>query len=275
MSASDSNHRFRCLPGTTLGAAFVLFTCAPVAGAVTPAEQAELDAAAAPQSSSRAAPTFSPREVICPVGVVPTTLYFSDFEADDGGWSGGGDAPWEHGAPVTGVLDDCDNVDEDEPAGAFSGSNVWATNLDGCYANSGTESLLSRTFDFSAISGPIAMTWWNWYEVFVPFDMAEMRANGDILFEVTTTTPTVDYVQETVDLSAYAGSSGVTLDFRLFATTVVNRAGWYIDDVKITYCDTSQAPEIPTLGHWSLAGLLLLMLATGGFMLRRARGGQS
>jgi hypothetical protein len=45
-------------------------------------------------------------------------------------------------------------------------------------------------------------------------------------------------VQEAVDLSAFAGDPSVTIDFRLFATTVVNRTGWYIDDVQIQYCST-------------------------------------
>ena len=48
-------------------------------------------------------------------------------------------------------------------------------------------------------------------------------------------------MQESVDLSAFAGNASVAIDFRLFATTVVNRAGWYIDDVAIQFCGGGDA----------------------------------
>lgn len=220
-------------------AAVLLIATAPVY-AQTASEQAELDADAAGQQGP--APVGTGGGIMCPVGTVPVTFYFSDFEADDGGWTGTGSAPWEWGQVVTGVLENCDNNPEDEPAGAFSGVNAWATNLNGCYTNSGSESLMSQTFDFSSLPAPIQLSWWNWYEIFVPFDMAELIVNGGApLFEVSTTTPTGTYVQESADLSAFAGNAAVTIDFRLFATTVVNRAGWYVEDVLIEYCGAADA----------------------------------
>ena len=223
-----------------LVATVVLSALAPAVHAQTPAEQAELDADAAGVAGPAPQGTFG--GIVCPAGSVPTTFYFSDFEADDGGWTGTGLAPWEHGAVVTGVFENCDTVPEDEPAGAFSGVNAWATNLNGCHANSGSESLLSQTFDFSGLAAPIQLSWWNWYEIFVSFDMAELIVNGGApLFEVTTTAPTGVYVQESVDLSAFAGNPSVTIDFRLFATTVVNRSGWYVEDVLIEFCGVDEA----------------------------------
>lgn len=220
-------------------AALSLLLAAPVVYAQTASEQAELDADADAQPGPP--PVATGVGIVCPGGTVPTTFYFSDFEADDGGWTGTGLAPWEHGPVVTGVLENCDTVGEDEPAGAASGVNAWATNLNGCYTNSGSESLMSQTFDFSALSAPIQLTWQNWYEIFVPFDMAELLVNGSLLFEVTTTTPTGVYVEESVDLSSFAGNPSVTIDYRLFATTVVNRAGWYVDDVLIETCGAADA----------------------------------
>jgi uncharacterized repeat protein (TIGR01451 family) len=43
-----------------------------------------------------------------------------------------------------------------------------------------------------------------------------------------------------VDISSYAGSS-ITVEFLLHSTTVVNRPGWYVDDVALTYCGTAEA----------------------------------
>lgn len=223
-----------------LAVLLLLVLAAPMAFAQTAAEQAELDADADAQPGPP--PVSNGGGIVCPQGTAPIDFYFSDLEADDGGWTGGGAAPWEWGAVVTGVFENCDNVPEDEPAGAFSGVNVWATNLNGCHANSGSASLLSQTFDFSALAAPIQLSWWNWFEIFVPFDMAELIVNGGApLFEVSTTAPTGVYIQESVDLSAFAGNPSVTIDFRLFATTVVNRAGWYVDDVLIEYCGVDEA----------------------------------
>ncbi|MDX9953682.1 MAG: S8 family serine peptidase [Anaerolineae bacterium] len=172
-------------------------------------------------------------------------LYFSDFETDDGGWTSSGFGEWEWGTPVTGVYALCDTTPRPEPAGAFSGSNTWATNLDGCYANSGEQSLLvSQTFDFSSVQAPIELNWQNWYEIFTTFDMGEVYVNGTLLWNVVSSTATLDWQPESVDLSAYAGQANVEVTFRLFATTVVNRMGWYVDDVEITGCIPTGDPNI-------------------------------
>ena len=244
-----------------------LLALGPAVHAQTAAEQAELAAAAAPPLPGMLAPADH-GTLTCSVGQVPTSFYLSDFEADDGGWTGSGAAPWEWGAPVLGVHAGCDTTPEDEPAGAASGTNVGATNLDGCYANSDSESLLSQTFDFSSLPAPIQLAWTNWYEVFVAFDMGEVRVNGGApLFEITTTAPT-GYVHQSVDLSAFAGNPAVTIDFRLFATSVVNRSGWYLDDVAIEYC----AAPVPALGSGAMAPLLLmLLLVVAAVVLMRQR----
>jgi uncharacterized repeat protein (TIGR01451 family) len=220
-------------------AALLLVLAAPAVLAQTAAEQAELDADANAQPGPP--PVGNIGGIVCPLGTVPIDFYSSDFEADDGGWTGGGAAPWEWGAPVLGVFEGCDTVPEDEPPGANSGVNVWGTNLNGCYPNSGSESLLSQTFDFSGLAAPIELSWFNWFEIFTPFDMGEVLANGAPVFTVVPSTPTVGYIQQTADLSAFAGNAAVTLDFRLFATTVVNREGWYVDDLVIQFCGVDEA----------------------------------
>jgi hypothetical protein len=132
----------------------------------------------------------------------------------------------------------------------------------------GAESLLSQTFDFSDRKAPIHLAWENWYEIFVSFDIAEVRVNGDLVFEVATTAATPDYIQEHVDLSAYAGNPSVTITFRLFATTVVNRSGWYVDDIAIQDCAaSSNAPALNNLG----LGVLAICLAAVGVLLLRRR----
>ena len=160
--------------------------------------------------------------------------YSSDFETDDGGWTESGFGDWERGTIVTGVYQGCDTSPRPEPTGAHSGVNVWATNLDGCYTNSNSDNILSQTFDFSAYSAPIELSWWHWYEVFETFDYAIVQVNGTQVWRTPNSTASPDWIHQTVDLSAYAGNPSVTITFLLHATTVVNRSGWYLDDISIS-----------------------------------------
>lgn len=217
----------------------VALTCALPVLAVTPKEQAELDAATRNEPGAPATPTGV--GIVCPPGTTEQTFYFEDFEAGEGGWTESGFGEWERGAPVTGVFEGCDASPRPEPSGAPSGTNVFGTNLNGCYQNSGQESVLSRAFDFSGLAAPIQLNWTHWYEIFTPFDTGDVRANTTSVFSVVPSTATANYQSESVDLSAYAGNAAVTLDFRLFATTVVNRMGWYVDDIEILYCGAGEA----------------------------------
>lgn len=171
----------------------------------------------------------------CDTGFEPMEIYFSDFEANDGGWAGAGVPDWEWGAPVLGVFELCDSP-EPEPTGPFSGANVWATNLNGCYTNSGSTATLTQTFDLTGVEAPIELSLWHWLHVFGSFDTADLTVNGDLLFEETSSNPTADWTFLAVPLDAYAGMASVTVEFNVNATTVVNRSGWYLDDVRIEGC---------------------------------------
>jgi hypothetical protein len=218
--------------------------------AFTVDEDAELEAAVQAQPNPLTASNPFPRAGLSGLPALNSSIsctpdqviYFSDLEANNGGWEVGGYGDWEWGTPTPEVYEGCDESPRPEPSGAFSGDNVWANNLDGCHDNSGEESTLSRTFDFTEVEAPIELSWQNWYEIFYSFDLAELYVNGDKLWEVTTSVPTPDWQQETIDLSAYAGQADVTVTFRLFATTVVNRMGWYVDDIAIAGC--INVPEI-------------------------------
>ena len=163
-------------------------------------------------------------------------FYFSDLEADDGGWTADATGFWEHGTFVPGVYQGCDTTPATEPTAAYSGSNVWATNLDGCYPNSGSTMTISQTFDFSLLLAPIELNWYDWTHVFGSFDYNTVYVNGTTVYSNTTST-VFDWQQRVVDLSAWAGNPSVEIVFEVYATTVVNRAGWYLDDITIEYCE--------------------------------------
>jgi subtilisin family serine protease len=151
---------------------------------------------------------------------------FYDFEADDGGFVGTND--WEWG--TYSWAGTCGTAYP--PPGAYSGTNMWGTVLNDCYNNLGDFSILSFTADLTGQSSAI-LQWWDWYDVFETFDYGEVYANNVLVYDRATgyVIPT-EWEQHQVDLTPFAGGM-VDIEFRMFATTVVERAGWWIDDVLV------------------------------------------
>jgi len=163
----------------------------------------------------------------------------ADFEGDDGGFVGSLD--WEWGT-YNWVGGACDG-DAYPPPAAHSGTDMWGAVLNDCYNNLGATSILSFEVNLSdALTA--TLSWWDWYDVFETFDYGEVYVNGIEVYDRAT-----DYViptaweQHQVDLTPYVGDIA-TIEFRMYATTVVNRAGWYIDDVRID-TDASEMTERP------------------------------
>lgn len=180
--------------------------------------------------------SFSTLRAQCP-GSFAVTLYSTDFEQNDGGFveSGGGD--WEYGLiPVVLTGLNC-GTSFTSPGGAHSGTKGWGTILDDCYNNlgafSGTGISLNLS-DPSLLSAKLNFA--QWFGVFVNFDYLRITANGTEIYRNDTTQNSGGWLERTVDLTPYIGQSSVNIVFDLWASTVVNRPGWYIDDVSITAC---------------------------------------
>ncbi len=190
-----------------------------------------------------------------PAAANADVIYSSDFEADDGGWTADATwdtvGDWEWGEYDFGLYTGGYNP----PPAAYSGTHLWGTVLHGDYTNSGGESFLRQTFDFSGYLD-VEMKFANWAEVFYSFDTAILYANGAVVYERTVSDPPAAWEIISLDLSAYDGMSSVEFVFELHASTVVERAGWYIDDLTIT--------GIPAPGTAVLLGL-------AGLALRRRR----
>ncbi len=174
------------------------------------------------------------------------TVFFSNFDSDNGGLTGSRD--WAWGTAYAWSAVSCDSTPA-PPAGPYSGAGMWATVLNTCYSNlgnnqgsgSGTcsntnttdDSILSLTVDLSAYTAA-TLTWYEWLDVFSYFDWTEVRVNNT---SVSTFCPSsyaapTAWVQQAVDLTPFAGGS-VTVEWHFMASTVINRAGWYIDDVLV------------------------------------------
>lgn len=165
-------------------------------------------------------------------------LVDADFELNDGGLIPDNAGDWEWGVIAT-ALDEIICTDtHTPPPGASSGLWGWATNVNDCYLNSGTESTLVLNIDLSnANYHNTELRFMQWHDVFVNFDFMEVRVNGNVEFFNDTLRVSPDWYLTTIDLSQYQGGM-VVIEFAMFATTVVNRSGWYLDDIAVTTCYT-------------------------------------
>lgn len=133
------------------------------------------------------------------------------------------------------------------PQDAFSGDYAFWSNTD-----DESDTTLTRGFDFSAVSGPLTLSYWTWYDIEEDWDYVylEVSTNGGVDWDIlqtpssTSTDPngnnygsgytgsSGDWIQERVDLSAYAGQD-VLLRFEYVTDANVHGDGLLLDDVSI------------------------------------------
>ncbi len=188
----------------------------------------------------------------CPAGSSLTTLYSSDFEADNGGFTHSGTLDeWEWGAPTHSVI-----------PSAYSGSSAWATDLDNTYESSSNQELLSPAIDLSGVSGPIYASWAQKYQIeSASFDHATVdvqSAGGGNLTNlwtwygqtmndssvgsgVGTIQQSAGWGLHSADISSYAGQS-IQLRFHLDSDSSINLSGLAIDDVAVQACTVDPTP---------------------------------
>ncbi|CAG0936462.1 tRNA(Glu)-specific nuclease WapA [Thermoflexales bacterium] len=161
-------------------------------------------------------------------------VYAESFEGDPGGYSISltGHTSWEPGEPTSG------------PGYAYSGSNVWATNLYGDYFENEDGYVVSPLIDLSSYSGerPV-LRWQQWLETEAGLDLASLEvSNNDgqgwarVYGGVSGNVDTDDWRERQVVLNTWDATSDFRLRFRLSSDAVTQYAGWYLDDVMVSVC---------------------------------------
>lgn len=206
----------------------------------------------------------APPPPTCPGGTVPTVIYSTDFEANDGGFTHSGTQDeWERGLPAT-IATSTTN-----PVAGFntcnSGTNCWKTDLDNTYNASSSQDLKSPSIALNGagVVGPITLSWAQRYQIETTnFDHSyvdvQLAGGGSArrLWEWQDASMVDAPGNPTVNIGASAGwgvyskdiSSylGQNIEFlaHLDSDSSVNFAGLAIDDVSVTACAPPPAISI-------------------------------
>lgn len=196
----------------------------------------------------------------------PGTSRIEDFEIYDGAWGPSsnwsnpeGDWQWTNTYNAANYVAGGNPNNEYPPQMAHSGTGLWGTKLYSPHSNSGGYSYLTKTFYFSGITNP-QLKFWSWNNSNGNFDYGQVTVNGDIVWGPAWDTNPVEWEEIIIDLSAYANQASVVVQFQHYASTAVNYAGWYIDDV---YVGASQTIAIRQQENRTLNGCKVWRLTQG------------
>jgi subtilisin-like proprotein convertase family protein len=194
------------------------------------------------------------------------SIYSSDFETSDGGFTHSGTQDeWARGLPsgASAPITTC-----------HSGTNCWKTDLTGTYNASSNQDLLSPSIDLTSVTGSVSLSWWQKYQMeAASFDSAyvEVRevgnpANARRVWEWkgATMTRSVGSPAVTVqmsagwglmkaDISSFAGKN-VEVRYHLDSDGTGQFSGFAVDDVSVAACPTVQGGGNLIISEFRLRG---------------------
>jgi hypothetical protein len=183
-----------------------------------------------------------------------------DFENDNGDWvptatwDPVGDWEWTNTYDIANWAPTYTGTNVIPPPNCHSGTGMWGTKINTNYNNSGGDNLLTKTFNLAG-TNDAELRFWSWENVFGNFDYCQVMVNGTIAWGPSWQYTNTVWTERVVDLSAYDGQSNVQIQFLMHATTVVNYAGWYIDDVYVGSAQTRAVTSAPSITPKYLTGL--------------------
>jgi hypothetical protein len=174
----------------------------------------------------------------------PAAIFFDDFESGAPGWTVEPAATvtqWELGAPVR-----SEDPPVNAPDAAYSGANVWGTDLNDNYEEAVELILRSPVIDLSGYDNAY-LTFWNYREM-EPFDgdfwdwaaVNLLDESNNLLVELPLLQKagqTAGWEQEFLQLPFEAMGKRIRLEFYFISDSYqpdnIGMAGWYIDDVAV------------------------------------------
>jgi len=161
----------------------------------------------------------------------PTTVFSTDFDTDNGGFTISGTTTWAWGAPTSG------------PGAPYSSPNVWATNLTGNYNNSESGWITSPVIDLSAHAGLApTVSFWHWNDIeSTSFDWGVLEVTKDGGTTWTDVSGKIgdqlSWAPKSYQLDPTYAVSNFQFRFYFRSDSSVAYPGWYIDDVVVTMAE--------------------------------------
>ena len=181
-----------------------------------------------------------------------TVLYASNFDGQsDDGWTHGQIATqddWQRGAPQGNGGD---------PSAAYSGDKVWGNDLgnsgfNGIYQPNVSNWLRSPAIDATGTTS-LSLDFQRWLTVEdATFDQAQVLVNGQVVWENVADAGGSDHTIDTawqaanIDISTFAGSPSVVVEFKLLSDGGLEFGGWNIDDFSVAVVGPAPAPPAPS-----------------------------
>jgi hypothetical protein len=150
---------------------------------------------------------------------------FEEFERHDGGFRHLGWGEWECGVPTSG------------PGSAYSGSRVWATDLDGNYNPYSTSALWTPDYEIPRYGDPM-LAFRSWFDSYAAYGYLEISSDGGVTWSPLDSLHGYHggYDLKSYDLSAYTGRT-VRIRLRLSNNHYSTDRGWYVDDFSLSGLD--------------------------------------
>ena len=230
----------------------VLEDAPPLPDGPTLADLAQLQEAA-PGPDWTPVPDITPPADLAPVPdvkppadsgpVVPTAPFTLDFEQSNGGLTGTKD--WEWGKIAFQAGANCSGSTPDPPTAGHSGTGMWGTKLNDCYSPLGNadyscsnadttdDSVLTLKFQLPQSFTTANLAYWEWTDYFLSYDWTEVYVNGQVALQHCSGSATAAWTKRVINLDSFIGKT-VTVELHFMATTVVQYAGWYIDDISVS-----------------------------------------
>jgi len=181
-------------------------------------------------------------------------LFEDNSEGADPGWTtGGAGNEWQRGTPTSSLSSFSQAVSGSGPlAGtrgvrAIGGNNCWGTDLFSIYAPDADAYLDTPVINLTGVTAPVILEYYDWCLLETYYDRCTVEvvdASGAFLGYVDPDTGgDYDWTQRAYDLTPFVGQP-VKVRFRIQSDDILQRDGWFIDDVKVTVAANIPLPPI-------------------------------
>lgn len=184
----------------------------------------------------------------------PIVLFADNGSGPDPGWThaGAGDE-WQRGTPTSANSPFGQSVSGSgplrgtRPTRAINGDVCWGTDLSSTYNAFADAYLETPLINLEGVTAPVFLEYWDWCLLETFYDRCTVEvvdASGSFLGYIEDDTGgDYDWTQRIYDISAFAGQA-IRIRFRLVSDGILQRDGWFIDDVRVVVSGNIPLPPV-------------------------------